>query len=87
MSSFPVLVRTSSAAGEFRSELGDPMVDSYLEFVAVGAEYPSVDPGGRIMAGLTRRYPTASTGQWLQARASKRGTSVDKCQIPTGRST
>jgi site-specific recombinase XerC len=34
MSSFPVLVRTSSPAGEIRFRLGDPLVDSYLEFVA-----------------------------------------------------
>ena len=34
MSSFPVLVRTSSPAGETRLRLGDPLVDSYLEFVA-----------------------------------------------------
>jgi hypothetical protein len=34
MSSFPVLVRTSSPAGETRFSLGDPLVDSYLEFVA-----------------------------------------------------
>jgi len=34
MTSFPVLVRTSSAAGETRFRLGDPLVDSYLEFVA-----------------------------------------------------
>jgi site-specific recombinase XerD len=34
MSSFPVLVRTSSPAGETRFSLRDPLVDSYLEFVA-----------------------------------------------------
>jgi integrase/recombinase XerD len=34
MSSFPVLVRTSSSTGETRFELGHPLVDSYLEFVA-----------------------------------------------------
>jgi integrase/recombinase XerD len=34
MSSFPDLVRTSSPAGETRFSLGDPLVDSYLEFVA-----------------------------------------------------
>ena len=34
MSPFPVLVRTSSPAGETRFGLGDPLVDSYLEFVA-----------------------------------------------------
>jgi hypothetical protein len=33
MSSFPVLVRTSSPAGETRFSLGDALVDSYLEFV------------------------------------------------------
>jgi len=34
MSSFPVLVRTPSPAGEIHFRLGDPLVDSYLEFVA-----------------------------------------------------
>ena len=34
MSSFPALVRTSSPDGEARFRLGDPLVDSYLEFVA-----------------------------------------------------
>jgi integrase/recombinase XerD len=34
MSSFPVLVRSASPLGEARYALGDPLVDSYLEFVA-----------------------------------------------------
>jgi integrase/recombinase XerD len=34
MSSFPCLVRFSNAAGEDRLALGDPLVDSYLGFVA-----------------------------------------------------
>lgn len=34
MSSFPVLVRSVSSSGETRFLLGDPLVDSYLEFVA-----------------------------------------------------
>jgi integrase/recombinase XerD len=34
MSSFPCLVRSSNAAGEDRFALGDPLVDSYLAFVA-----------------------------------------------------
>ena len=34
MSSFPCLVRSSSAGGEVRFSLGDPLVDSYLAFVA-----------------------------------------------------
>lgn len=34
MSAFPCLVRSSSPAGEVRFALGDPLVDSYLEFVA-----------------------------------------------------
>ena len=34
MSSFPVLVRTSSPTGETRFQLGHPLIDSYLEFVA-----------------------------------------------------
>lgn len=34
MSAFPCLVRSSSAGGEARFALGDPMVDSYLAFVA-----------------------------------------------------
>lgn len=34
MSAFPCLVRSSSPAGEVRHALGDPLVDSYLEFVA-----------------------------------------------------
>jgi site-specific recombinase XerD len=34
MSQFPSLIRSSSAAGETRFALGDPLVDSYLEFVA-----------------------------------------------------
>jgi integrase/recombinase XerD len=34
MSSFPVLVRTSSPSGETRFSLGDSLVDCYLEFVA-----------------------------------------------------
>ena len=40
MSPFPVLVRTSSPAGETRFRLGDPLVDSYLEFVA-GRSWPN----------------------------------------------
>lgn len=34
MNNFPCLVRSSSPAGEARFALGDPSVDSYLEFVA-----------------------------------------------------
>ena len=34
MSSFPCLIRSSSPAGEVRFGLGDPLVDSYLAFVA-----------------------------------------------------
>ena len=34
MSSFPCLVRSVSPSGEARYALGDPLVDSYLEFVA-----------------------------------------------------
>lgn len=34
MSAFPCLVRSSSAGGEVRFALGDPLVDSYLAFVA-----------------------------------------------------
>ena len=34
MASFPVLIRTESAAGEPRYVLGHPLVDRYLEFVA-----------------------------------------------------
>lgn len=34
MNSFPCLVRSSNAVGEVRYALGDPLVDSYLEFVA-----------------------------------------------------
>jgi site-specific recombinase XerD len=34
MSSFPCLVRSSTSGGEARFELGDPLVDSYLAFVA-----------------------------------------------------
>jgi integrase/recombinase XerD len=34
MNDFPCLVRSSSAAGEDRYVLGEPLVDSYLEFVA-----------------------------------------------------
>jgi integrase/recombinase XerD len=34
MSSFPCLVRSSSGGGEARFELGDPLVDCYLAFVA-----------------------------------------------------
>lgn len=34
MSDFPCLVRSSSAGGEVRFALGDPLVDSYLAFVA-----------------------------------------------------
>jgi len=34
MSPFPVIVPTSSPSGETRFALGDPLVDSYLEFVA-----------------------------------------------------
>ena len=34
MNDFPCLVRSSNAAGEDRYVLGDPLVDSYLEFVA-----------------------------------------------------
>ena len=34
MSSFPCLVRSSSASGETRYALGDPLVDGYLAFVA-----------------------------------------------------
>jgi hypothetical protein len=34
MSDFPCLVRSSSAGGEVRFELGDPLVDSYLAFLA-----------------------------------------------------
>ena len=35
MSNFPCLIRSSSAGGEARFALGDPLVDSYLAFVAV----------------------------------------------------
>jgi integrase/recombinase XerD len=34
MSRFPCLVRSSTSGGEARFELGDPLVDSYLAFVA-----------------------------------------------------
>jgi hypothetical protein len=34
MSCLPCLIRTSTAGGETRFELGDPLVDSYLAFVA-----------------------------------------------------
>ena len=34
MTQFPCLIRTSTAAGEGRYALGDPLVDSYLAFVA-----------------------------------------------------
>lgn len=34
MTDFPCLVRSSNAVGEDRYVLGDPLVDSYLEFVA-----------------------------------------------------
>jgi hypothetical protein len=34
MNDFPCLVRSSSPWGEARFALGDPLVDSYLEFVA-----------------------------------------------------
>ena len=34
MSPFPALIRTSSPGGETRFTLGDPLVDSYLAFVA-----------------------------------------------------
>jgi site-specific recombinase XerD len=34
MSQFPSLIRSSSATGETRFALGDPLVDSYLQFVA-----------------------------------------------------
>ena len=34
MNQFPCLVRTSTAGGEARFALGDPLVDSYLAFVA-----------------------------------------------------
>jgi site-specific recombinase XerD len=34
MSQFPCLIRTSTAGGEARYALGDPLVDSYLAFVA-----------------------------------------------------
>jgi site-specific recombinase XerD len=34
MNDFPCLIRSSSPAGEARFALGDPLVDSYLEFVA-----------------------------------------------------
>ncbi len=34
MTFVPCLIRSSSSAGEARFALGDPLVDSYLEFVA-----------------------------------------------------
>jgi hypothetical protein len=34
MTFMPCLVRSSTAAGEHRYALGDPLVDSYLAFVA-----------------------------------------------------
>ena len=34
MNQFPCLVRTSTAGGEDRYALGDPLIDSYLAFVA-----------------------------------------------------
>ena len=34
MTNFPDLIRSQSPAGETRFSLGDPLVDSYLEFVA-----------------------------------------------------
>ncbi len=34
MTDFPDLIRSLSPAGETRFALGDPLVDSYLEFVA-----------------------------------------------------
>jgi integrase/recombinase XerD len=34
MTNFPCLIRSCSSAGEARFALGDPLVDSYLEFVA-----------------------------------------------------
>jgi hypothetical protein len=33
MTNFPCMTRSLSAAGETRFTLGDPLVDSYLEFV------------------------------------------------------
>lgn len=34
MTQFPCLIRSSTAGGEVRFVLGDPLVDSYLAFVA-----------------------------------------------------
>jgi hypothetical protein len=34
MNQFPCLIRTSTTGGEIRFALGDPLVDSYLAFVA-----------------------------------------------------
>jgi hypothetical protein len=34
MNQFPCLIRSSTAGGEARYALDDPLVDSYLEFVA-----------------------------------------------------
>ena len=34
MNPFPCLIRSSSPGGEVRYALGDPLVDSYLAFVA-----------------------------------------------------
>jgi hypothetical protein len=34
MSRFPCLIRTATAGGDARYVLGDPLVDSYLAFVA-----------------------------------------------------
>jgi hypothetical protein len=34
MKNFPILIRRSSPAGETRFALGNPLVDSHLEFVA-----------------------------------------------------
>lgn len=34
MNQFPCLIRSSSVGGEARFALGDPLVDSYLGFVA-----------------------------------------------------
>jgi hypothetical protein len=49
MNQFPCLIRTSIPGGEARYALGDPLVDSYLAFVA-GRSRPNM-----LARGLVRK--------------------------------
>jgi hypothetical protein len=54
MTNFPCMTRSLSAGGEARFALGDPLIDSYLEFVAGRARPNTLRDGVRFFSRLRR---------------------------------